>query len=156
MNRKIQRYNKKILLAVDASENSRRAVAYVAQMLGACKGFSIILLHVISPPEEDDFATRSEQAQWLAQYRLKIENMLEQYRQILVQEGFDPQAFDLIATLRYYPSIAECILAEQDRRSCSTIVVGRQGLSPSEEFLFGSVSSKLVGRAKNCTVWVVE
>jgi nucleotide-binding universal stress UspA family protein len=35
-------------------------------------------------------------------------------------------------------------------------VVGRQGLSRSEEFLFGSVSSKIVNHARNCTVWVVE
>jgi nucleotide-binding universal stress UspA family protein len=58
--------------------------------------------------------------------------------------------------LRYRPSIAECIIEEQNRLGCSTIVVGRQGLSRSEEILFGSVSSKLVGRAKNCTVWIVE
>ena len=156
MNHPIQRYNKKVLLAVDASENSRRAVAYVAQMLGACEKFYVILLHVINPPEENNFSVQSEQKKWLQRYRLKIESMLKQYRQILLQGGFSPQALDLKATLGDCPSVAECILAEQKRRDCSTIVVGRQGLSRSEEFLFGSVSSKLVSRAKDCTIWVVE
>ena len=53
-------------------------------------------------------------------------------------------------------SMAEGILAERDEVEYSTIVVGRQGLSRSEEFLFGSISSRIVNHARNCTVWVVE
>jgi len=48
----------------------------------------------------------------------------------------------------------ECF--RRDKMKCSTIVLGRQGLSRSEEFLFGSVSSKIVNHARDCTVWVVE
>ena len=52
--------------------------------------------------------------------------------------------------------MAKCILLEHDETGYSTIVVGRQGLSRSEEFLFGSISSKIVNHARKCTVWVVE
>jgi nucleotide-binding universal stress UspA family protein len=52
--------------------------------------------------------------------------------------------------------MAECILMEREKLRCDTIVVGRQGLSRSEEFLFGSISSKIVTHAHHCTVWVVE
>jgi nucleotide-binding universal stress UspA family protein len=156
MNNTDYRYNKKILLAVDTSENSRRAVSYVSQMIGGLEGFHVIFLHVINPPEEDYFSSPSEHDKWLHQYRLKIEALLEKYRQIFIQDGFDPKALSLRIVLRYRPSIAECILEEQNRSGCSTIVVGRQGLSRSEEILFGSVSSKLVGHAKSCTVWIVE
>ncbi|MBU0699035.1 MAG: universal stress protein [Pseudomonadota bacterium] len=156
MNEAIQHYNKKILLAVDSSENSRRAVSYVAQMLKGLDGCCIIFLHVINPPEEDYFSGRSEQEKWIQEYRLKIESQLEEYRRVLVREGFDPKTIALRTTLRYRPSIAECILAEQDRLDCSTIVVGRHGLSRGEEILFGSISSKIVSHARNCTVWVVE
>jgi nucleotide-binding universal stress UspA family protein len=52
--------------------------------------------------------------------------------------------------------MAECILSERDETEYDTIVVGRQGISRNEEFLFGSVSSKIVTHARNCTVWVVE
>jgi len=51
--------------------------------------------------------------------------------------------------------MAECILSEWEARSYSTIAVGRQGLSRKEEFLFGSISSKIVNHARDCTVWVV-
>ncbi len=156
MNNTTYQYNKKILLAVDTSENSRRAVSYVSQMIGGLAGFYVFFLHVINPPEEDYFTSQSEQDKWLQQYRLKIESLLEKYRQILIQDGFDPKALGMRIVLRYRPSIAECILEEQNRLGCSTIVVGRQGLSRSEEILFGSVSSKLVSHAKSCTVWIVE
>lgn len=36
------------------------------------------------------------------------------------------------------------------------MVIGRRGVSKAEEFLFGSVSNKLVYHAKAHTVWVVS
>jgi nucleotide-binding universal stress UspA family protein len=149
-------FNKNILIAVDESENARRAVSYVGQFLAAIKGFKVLILHVIRQPEEDYFATSSEKDQWLDQYKLKVDAMLKDYRQILIRAGFVPEDVSVRSTLRYCPSLAECILAERDQTGYSTIVVGRQGLSRSEEFLFGSVSSKIVNHARDCTVWVVE
>ena len=74
----------------------------------------------------------------------------------LIDGGFDPDDISVRSILRYCPSLSECILLEQNETQYSTIVVGRQGLSRSEEFLFGSISSKIVNHARNCTVWVVE
>jgi len=149
-------FNKNILIAVDESENARRAVSYVGQFLAVIKGFKVLILHVIRQPEEDYFPTSSEKDQWLDQYKLKVDAMLKDYRQILIRAGFAPEDVSVRSTLRYCPSLAECILAERDQTGYSTIVVGRQGLSRSEEFLFGSVSSKIVNHARDCTVWVVE
>jgi len=148
-------FNKNILIAVDDSDNSRRAVSYVAQLLAGTRGFKVTILHVIPEAEEDYFSTNDEKEKWLSQYSKKVEAMLEDYRQILVQAGFDVNDVSVRSTLRYCPSMAECILAERDATEYHTLVVGRQGISRSEEFLFGSVSSKIVNHAKNCTVWVV-
>ena len=82
--------------------------------------------------------------------------MLKDYSDILINEGVEPAAVSIRSTLRHCPSLAECILMERQLTQSNTIVVGRQGLSRSEEFLFGSVSSKIVNHARNCTVWVVE
>lgn len=107
-------------------------------------------------PEEDFFPTSADKDKWLSEYTLKVDAMLKNYRQILIGEGFEPADVSVRSTLRYCPSLAECILMERKQLKCSTIVVGRQGLSRSEEFLFGSVSSKIVNHARDCTVWVVE
>jgi nucleotide-binding universal stress UspA family protein len=149
-------FNKNILIAVDESENARRAVAYVGQLLAGIQGFKVLILHVIRQPEEDYFPSSAEKDKWLGEYKLKVDAMLKNYREILIDEGFEPTDVSVRSTLRYCPSLAECILSERNQSKCSTIVVGRQGLSRSEEFLFGSVSSKIVNHARDCTVWVVE
>jgi nucleotide-binding universal stress UspA family protein len=149
-------FNKNILIAVDDSDNSRRAVSYVGQLVGGMGGFKVAILHVVPEAEEDYFSTADEKEKWLAQYTKKAEAMLEDYRQILIRAGFDADDVSVRSTLRYCPSMAECILAERNETEYHTLVVGRQGISRSEEFLFGSVSSKIVNHAKNCTVWVVE
>jgi len=149
-------YIKNILIAVDESENARRAVSYVAQLLGGLGGFKVTVLHVIPQPEEDFFKTSTEKEKWCSQYREKVEAMLEGYRQILIRAGFHLHDVSVRSPFRYCPSMAACILAERDETEYGTLVVGRQGLSRSEEFIFGSISSKIVSHARNCTVWVVE
>jgi nucleotide-binding universal stress UspA family protein len=148
-------FNRNVLLAVDDSENARRAVAYVAFMLGGAPDSSVTLLHVISEPEEDFFTGIKEKQDWLDQYRRRVEAFLERYRRELIDAGLPAEAVKTNAPLRTCPSIAECILSELDRTQYGTLVVGRQGLSRKEEFLFGSVSSRIVSHARNCAVWVV-
>lgn len=148
-------FDKNILIAVDTSDNARRAVAYVGWMLGGRSGYHVTLLHVIPDPEEDYFPDDTERDAWIEGYRDKIDAVLEGYRKMLTMAGFPVDAVDTGTPTRYCPSMAECILAERDKRTYGTIVVGRQGLSRKEEFLFGSISSKIVNHARDCTVWVV-
>lgn len=148
--------NKNILIAVDESENARRAVEYVANFLGSVKGFKVTLLHVIREPDEDYFPVEAEKNKWHQDYAQRVELMLNNYRHILINSGFTPEDVSARSTVRYCPSMAECILAERDTLEYGTLVVGRKGLSRKEEFLFGSISAKIVRTARNCTVWVVE
>ena len=94
-------FNKSVLIAVDESENARRAVSYVAQILAGIKGFKVLILHVIRQPEEDYFPTSSEKDRWLGQYKLKVDAMLKDYRQILMRAGFAPEDVSVRSTLRY-------------------------------------------------------
>jgi nucleotide-binding universal stress UspA family protein len=148
--------NRNILIAVDESDNSGRAVQYVADILGGVKGFKVTVLHVIREPEEDFFPAETEKEKWYQDYRRKAELMLGEYRRMLVDSGFDSEDVSTRLTVRYCPSMAECILSEREKLEYGTLVVGRKGLSRKEEFLFGSISGKIVRTASNCTVWVVE
>ncbi|MEN6441901.1 MAG: universal stress protein [Syntrophobacter sp.] len=148
--------NRNILIAADESENAERAVTYVGKLLGGIKGFKVTVLHVIREPEEDFFANESDKDQWYDNYRKQVDQMLKKYRDILIDSGFNPGDVSTRSTTRYCPSMAECILAETDNTEYSTLVVGRKGLTHKEEFLFGSISGKIVRTAKNCTVWVVQ
>lgn len=156
MNDTSAEFNRNILVSVDESENAERAVDYVAQLLGGLGNFRVTLLHVIPEPEEDYFGNEEEKQRWLERYQERMDKRMKTYRRKLIEAGFDEDRVQIRTTMRFCPSMAKCILQERDELEYSTIVVGRQGLSRSEEFLFGSISSKIVNHAKNCTVWVVE
>lgn len=83
-------FDKNILIAVDESDNARRAVSYVGQLLGGLPGFKITVLHVIAEPEDDYFRTASQKEEWLTRHIQKIELLLKEYRQLLIREGFEP------------------------------------------------------------------
>jgi nucleotide-binding universal stress UspA family protein len=149
-------FNMNILIAVDDSENSRRAVNYAARMLARVQGCKVSLLHIIPEPEEDFFPDLRDRNRWVERYQKKMTAVLETYRKKIIDCGIPAEDVQVRLKLKVCPSLAECILKEGEKLDFDTIVIGRQGLSRREEFLFGSISSKIVTHARNCTVWVVE
>jgi nucleotide-binding universal stress UspA family protein len=65
---------KKILIAVDGSENSTRAVSYVGSVAGNCPGFLIKLLYIERLPDRDFFANEET---WLEEGKKQKEIMQE-------------------------------------------------------------------------------
>jgi nucleotide-binding universal stress UspA family protein len=145
-----------ILIAVDESENARRAVQYVAGLLGGVAGFRATLLSIIPEPSEDYFAADADRKEWMEKYRARVLAILEECRGMLVDSGFGEDRVEVMVDSMYSPSAAECIINEQKKLGCSTIVVGRRGISKKEESLFGSTSDKILHEAKDCAVWVIE
>ncbi len=148
--------DKHLLIAVDQTENSKRAVLYVADFLGGLPGFRVTLLSIIPEPEEDFFNTEEERVSWTKRQTDETNDMLEGYRQILFQAGFDTEKVRVRACVNEAKSLSEAILDMQCEPPCNTVVVGRHHKSKTEEFLYGSTSSKLIREARNCAVWVVE
>lgn len=148
---------KNILISVDASENAVRAVDYAAQLLGGAPGVRVTLLYVERAPGRDSFD--SEEA-WLGQCRIehdRVFDFLKAARARLTAAGIpDGSIHERTVLCSAEPSIAQTILDVQQEGGFGTLVVGRRGLTKGEEFLFGSVSTRLVHNAKNCAVWVVQ
>ncbi len=147
---------KKILIAVDVSENSARAVDYVGEIIGNVKGFQVELLAIDRPPQKDLFPNEET---CLAQRRKQegqIREFLKRSRGILESKGVPSKNISEIYMVSEGLSIALAILKVQQDGGNGTIVVGRRGVSKDQEFLFGSVSNKIVHYAKDCSVWVVE
>ncbi|HYA14138.1 MAG TPA: universal stress protein [Syntrophales bacterium] len=154
----LESFNKdrRILIAVDNSENAERAILYVADSLGGVSGFYVTILTVIPEPPADYFETATECNSWIEEQKSEATRMLDKYRQILIQSGFVEDKVETIMDIRKCPSVADCIIDVQQKLKCCTIVIGRRGVSKKEEFLFGSTSSKIVRSGKNCAVWVIE
>jgi nucleotide-binding universal stress UspA family protein len=145
-----------LLVAVDESENSRRAVMYLADFFGGDKDVFITILSIIPEPSEDYFATDEERHQWLVDREAKMTKILEGYRNILSDAGFQDDRIEVRLIIRKCESIGDAIIEEQEKLRCCIVVVGRRGITHSEEFIFGSTSNKILHHAKNCAVMVVE
>jgi nucleotide-binding universal stress UspA family protein len=145
-----------LLIAVDDSENAKRAVLYVADFMGGVPEFRVTVLSVIPEPPADYFSTDEERSAWIKEHEAGAAEMLERYRQVLVQSGFPEDSVDTVVDVRDCPSVADCILDVQRRLQCCTVIIGRRGISKKEEFLFGSTSSNVLHSGKNCAVWVIE
>lgn len=160
---------KNILLAVDGSENSMRAVAYTSTMVGANPAFHVRLLHVERLPERDTFADEASWRQACLENKEAMQAFLGQARQALLADGLPEECVSKLYVVACNSPHAEpgaplCsrgssvsleILRRMEEDGFGTVVIGRRGLSKAEEFIFGSVSNKIMHLAKGCTVWVV-
>jgi nucleotide-binding universal stress UspA family protein len=148
--------NRNILIAVDESENAERAVLYVKDLLAGLPGFHITIVTIIQEPPDDYFITESEKKSWIQKQNASAKSILHGYRDIFVQGGFGDADITLYPVMKECDSLAECILDEQRRLSCGTVVIGRRGISKKEEFIYGSTSNKILHISKDCSVWVIE
>jgi len=148
--------DKHLLVAVDDTESSKRAVLYVADFLGGLPGFTVTICSIIPAPEQDFFDHEEQERAWIKEQKAQVENMLENYRQILIRSGFPKDNVRIRSFADKGKSFADVILAMHCDHTCCTVVVGRHHKSKTEEFLYGSTSSRLIHEAKNCAVWVVE
>ena len=148
--------NKKILIAVDGSAPSMRAVAYVGDMLRGDDGLDITLYHVREIPpyyDEDIYGDMTKAS------NKKIDvKILQPAAQILEEKGLKEKAVKKLIgiTDSAYPDIAHSIVCEAEEGGYGTIVLGRRGFSRIKELVFGSVSSKVVHQLKDRMVWLSD
>lgn len=146
-----------ILIAIDDSDTSRRAVLYVADFLGGSPGFRVTLFHVAQLPQEEFFGSPGERDAFRAAREAEGRALLGRCRDMLVQGGFPEEKVGTALLASDAEPVAEVILREQQRLGSCTVVVGRRGdRNRQADLLFGSVSSGIVRRARGCSVWIVE
>ena len=154
----------KVLVAVDESKNSMRAVKYVAQTMRP--DASIALLSVLpdataacgldSPSLTPLFkANRQAFCTIEDQKRYAVQEFMDEAVQVLLDAGFARK--NIKASIRKKKTgIARDILREAKQGGYDTIVLGRKGLSGVKEFLMGSVPTKILSRAEDIAVIVVH
>jgi len=157
----------KVLLPMDVSEGSMRAVRYVADMLESSSGMEVTLLHVIRgldifqqvfgisfmPSHEEDWVEQAEKEMEAA--AKEMEPVFEEAGNRLIQAGIQCKP-ENCRILQGAASRAGAIVEEAERGGFDTIVVGRRGISKVQEFFMGRVSNKVMQLAKDKTIWVVS
>jgi nucleotide-binding universal stress UspA family protein len=157
----------KLLIPVDGSAGSMRAVEYVAETFGHMPEVNIVLLHILPklPPamwddghilSEEEHKEREEVIEeWEEQEEKPWEGIINEAREKLIQGGIAAEAVQI----KYQPTYsdtADDILDEAVLEQCSTIVIGRHGTTGAKKLFMGSVSKKVVNHAKGIAVTVVD
>ena len=133
--------NKKVLIAMDGSENAALGAAYAADMLSGRDDVQIAIIHIKTDESE--------------KYAHEILEMIKITQKIFKEKGLPENAIKVILKDQKN-GVAGDILDEIFIGGYGTVVVGRRGISRTKQLLFGSVSNKIIQNAKNCTVWVVD
>ncbi len=147
-----------VLLAIDGSPGSLRALDHVAFMFGGeCKG-RIQMLHV--QPRLQDYcaidpgeaALPDAEAIIMDADRRCLDNFYGQARAILARCGIEEARFAM-KTVSGGLLTAKAILDEVRAGGYGAVVMGKSGGSQSR--LFGSVSARVLQKARNLAVWIV-
>jgi nucleotide-binding universal stress UspA family protein len=153
---------KKILVAVDESENAMRAVDYIAGTF--TPDHEVTLYHVVmdtaaicdmNSPELIPYFTAQQLTFCSLEDRKKdlVRKAMDEAKSRLVRAGFEGK--NVVSKMESKKrGVARDIITEA-QSGYETIVLGRRGLSSIAEFLIGSVSQKVLHSAKDVSVVLV-
>jgi nucleotide-binding universal stress UspA family protein len=154
---------KKLLLAVDGSDASLKAVTFAASFLGG-QDYEVCIFHAIPGLGRIQFdldalnpaecaETEAPEA-CVEAFKIKIAKMFKDIKEILISFGFDPGKISE-KIVSGVISRSEAIIQEAEDGGYGTIVVGRRGLSKVEAFFMGRVGHKVVYGGNRFTLWVI-
>ncbi|MDR3553919.1 MAG: universal stress protein [Syntrophobacteraceae bacterium] len=149
----------KMLLAVDASEYSRKAVEYCADF-AAGSGAEVTLCHVVrrllpgAATPAMELAGEEIEKELLEKMNAMLPEMLNTYRGILETAGVTPGKIATVCRTGSYSRAAD-ILDVARSGGFDTVVLGRRGISAVREFFMGRVTSKVLNGADDLSVWIV-
>jgi len=155
--------NKKILVAIDDSDNAIRAVEFIANFITPDN--NITLFNVIqdtaalcemNSPELTPYFTSQQSAFCLLEEKKKelVNETLKNALQILIDAGFEKKNLTLKSETKKN-GVARDIV-EEAQSGYDAVVLGRRGVSGIKDFILGSVSQKVFHLAKNISVLFVN
>ncbi len=145
----------KILLAVDGSETSVRAVEYVSKIAPLMEDATICMLNVYPEPPPDYYTQGGRFDRYKMMREKRAKEMLDEAAALLGAAGVPETHITRRISMAEGRTISEVVLEVQAEGDFGTVVTGKRGVSKAEEFLFGSISNALARHSKNFTSWIV-
>ena len=163
--------SKRLLILVNDTEASYKAVVYVSAMIDGRPGYHICLLHGLpwGPTFEHGGAEdpRLEKAldrragkkweEWVEQEKQSAQPMLEKAKSILHSAQGHEDAITMRFAFAYnVDDLVTEILNAAQAETCDTIVVGRGTFIGLDRIFKRHVADDLIRRGQGHTIWVVE
>lgn len=153
--------HKRILLAVDGSEDALGAVRYVCRVFPS-QEMEIVLFSVFSKIHEYFWdlewdprreGTMEELKVWEVKPKKALEEYMEMSKQILFDAGFSQKQVTVKIQDRKI-GIARDIISEA-QRGYSAVAVGRKGTSHLKDLVLGSVAAKVIEKLAFVSLLVI-
>jgi nucleotide-binding universal stress UspA family protein len=151
--------SKRVLIAMDSSENALRAVDHAGFMLSGTD-CQVTLFHSkrhlrrFVPQEVIEAAPELEEL-WTNKAGEQIAPYMKKAKEMLIEAGI-PEAQLKIEVVDGTRDAASDILREARSGDYGTIVLGRKGRSGVKEFFMGSTASKVLQNHTGKAVWIVQ
>jgi nucleotide-binding universal stress UspA family protein len=163
----------RLLVVVDESPGSKRALEYTGKMLGGRRGFQIRLLQLLPPlpPELLEFGgaenpgkeavlekeLRQQQKQWIAAAKLSAKPALNEAVKTLRKSGVAARNIQCAYSDPTDSGGTARVVLEQARATgCRTLVLGHHAHSWFREIAGGHLAEHILRHASGISVWVVQ
>ena len=157
--------NNKLLVVVDESPATRKALDYVAKICARRRDFRVCLAHsLLSPPRQlvefrgvEKGRLKAFESRWISADEKTEQRALARANAVLRRGGLSRGAIEahycyLIDGSRATKEILRLARA----RKCDTVVIGKKSLSWLRELIDGNPAEELVRQGKGFTIWVIE
>ncbi len=155
--------SKKILVAIDDSENALRAVEFVSNSFSIDNKITLFnvmqdtaTLCEMNSPELTPYFTSQQSAFCLLEDKKKelVGHALKKAKTMLLDAGFEKNNITTKAAFKNKGIARDIIQEAQD--GYNVIVMGKRGVSGIKDFLLGSISQKVFNLAKDVSVLFVN
>jgi nucleotide-binding universal stress UspA family protein len=130
---------KKLLIPIDGSENSLRALSYVIKRAATDKRLHIYVLNVQPALPHSLFVTRAMIA---GHHAAKSTEALMRVRRVLARTLIDAEVLVRVG------DEAETIVKLARQKHCAEIVMGTRGLGSVKGLLLGSITTRVIHSAR--------
>jgi len=135
---------KKILVAVDGSDQAFEAARYVSQLF-LPNSMEVVLFHSFWEARKDP-AYRHRHAfiaEWMTEQERAIQEFLERARQLFLEQGVPENVVITKIKERKLGIVRDIV--EECQGGFDALVVGREGVSKLKDLVWGSIARELIG-----------
>jgi nucleotide-binding universal stress UspA family protein len=155
--------SRRILIAMDETEQTLNLARYAGRMLRGLAGLEILFYHFCTPfthigAEEERKKLRGLEKKIVDRKKEEMTHCFEDAQKILVDLGFEKRSI----LYRFDPDysavsqrVSPAVLRELQQGKFGTLILGRKGSTHAREFRVGSVALRIIAAANKCAVWVV-
>jgi nucleotide-binding universal stress UspA family protein len=153
---------KKILIPVEESRRSLRAVRYAVHAASFIPDLHFVLFHVqpmislyLQDEAKKDLKVRAELNKVKKKNQAKAMALLENYREEMTGKGVDKERIELKTQVRHL-GLAQDIIEYAQENLFDSVLMGRRQLASIQKMFSFSVTSSVLERSQVIPVWLVD